>query len=349
MNSPQEGEKRYRQALATFEKLGADLPDQPSSRAESGWACRNLARLLVRLPDRSHDALEMHTRDVSTFEKLAADFPDNPSWPEHVAHGHRERGFDLWDIKQPQEAEMSFREAIKVLETSSAKFPNAVPSYSALLADTYAVLARWLAAGGRQDEAERVLRQSLDILEKVASQPNKASSRALAGCYINVARALLATNQSGEATKAYGKALELAPRSAPIHNHLAWLLATCPEPKFRDPKRAVELANKAVELEPKDGNHWNTLGVAQYRAGDWKAAIAALEKSNELLKGNDLSFNAFFLAMAHWQLGNKDEARKWYDQAVGWMAKNKPQDEELSRFRAEAETLLKIETKPMVK
>ena len=60
-----------------------------------------------------------------------------------------------------------------------------------------------------------------------------------------------------------------------------------------------------------------------------------------------------FLAMAHWQLGNKDEARKWYDQGVQWMQKNKPEDEELRRFRTEAEELLRIaqpksSTKPAI-
>jgi eukaryotic-like serine/threonine-protein kinase len=138
----------------------------------------------------------------------------------------------------------------------------------------------------------------------------------------------------------YAKALELVPKSAESQNNVAWLLATCPEPKFRDAKRAVELAKKAVELAPQEGNNWNTLGVALYRAGDWKAALAALEKSTDLLKGNQVSFNAFFLAMAHWQLGEKEEARKWYDQAVQWMEKNAPKNEELVRFRAEAEKLL---------
>ena len=47
-------------------------------------------------------------------------------------------------------------------------------------------------------------------------------------------------------------------------------LATCPEAKFRDPKQAVELAKKAVELDPQGGNYWNTLGTAHYRAGDGK-------------------------------------------------------------------------------
>ncbi len=67
----------------------------------------------------------------------------------------------------------------------------------------------------------------------------------------------------------------------------------------------------------------------------------ALEKSMELGKGG-ISFDWFFLAMAHWQLGKKDEARQWYDKAVPWMEKNNPKNEELRRFRAEAAALLKI-------
>ena len=52
------------------------------------------------------------------------------------------------------------------------------------------------------------------------------------------------------------------------------------------------------------------------------------------------SFNWFFLAMAHWQVGEKDKARQWYAKAVAWMDKNKPTDAELTRFRAEAKALL---------
>ena len=46
--------------------------------------------------------------------------------------------------------------------------------------------------------------------------------------------------------------------------------------------------------------------------------------------------------MAHWQLGEKEAARKWYDQAVAWMDKNQPNNEELRRFRAEAAELLGV-------
>jgi hypothetical protein len=50
-----------------------------------------------------------------------------------------------------------------------------------------------------------------------------------------------------------------------------------------------------------------------------------------------------FLAMAHWQKGEKERARRLYDQAVGWIDKTKPLDEELARFRAEATALLGVD------
>ena len=49
--------------------------------------------------------------------------------------------------------------------------------------------------------------------------------------------------------------------------------------------------------------------------------------------------------MAHWQLGDKEAARKWYDRAVEWMETNQPKDEQLRRFRAEAAELLGVEKK----
>jgi tetratricopeptide (TPR) repeat protein len=76
---------------------------------------------------------------------------------------------------------------------------------------------------------------------------------------------------------------------------LAWVLADCPDPKLRDARRAVELAKKAVELTPKDAegtNHfWHILGMAHYRAGNWKKAVAAHDKSIELNPKNPAAWN----------------------------------------------------------
>jgi WD40 repeat protein len=143
-----------------------------------------------------------------------------------------------------------------------------------------------------------------------------------------------------EAIAAYSKAVESDTHHAPALNSLAWTLVTCPDAQLRNTARAFALAQKAVELAPQNGAYWNTLGVAHYRAGDWKAAITTLEKAMALRSGGD-GFDWFFLAMAHWQLGNQEKAKQGFDQAVAWMDKNQPKNEELGRFRAEAEQLMK--------
>jgi Flp pilus assembly protein TadD len=116
--------------------------------------------------------------------------------------------------------------------------------------------------------------------------------------------------------------------------------------------KAVELASRAVKTSPKKGSLWNTLGVAQYRAGCWKEAIVSLTRSLELVSDQTESINTFFLAMAHWQIGEKEKAREWCHQAVRWMEKNGEYLEknaanriDLQRFRAEAEALLSVTNK----
>jgi serine/threonine protein kinase/Tfp pilus assembly protein PilF len=158
--------------------------------------------------------------------------------------------------------------------------------------------------------------------------------------HCHLAHELSGRGRFDEAIAEYEKAIELDPDYAEALNDFAWFLATCPKVEFRDAARAVEHAAKAVELAPRSASTRNTLGVAQYRARNWKTAIETLEKAEELAPGTYFTFNAFFLAMAHWQLGEKEEAQKWHQKAIEWMDKNKPKDSELRRFREEAETLL---------
>jgi eukaryotic-like serine/threonine-protein kinase len=158
-------------------------------------------------------------------------------------------------------------------------------------------------------------------------------------------RALVAQKQWDKAIAAYTKALELKPGIPILCNNLAWILATCPDLRLRDAGRAVELATQATARAPEQRIFWNTLGAAHYRAGNWKAAIVALKKSAELRHGGD-SFDWFFLAMAHSQLGDKKQARQLYDQAGAWMEKHHPNNDELRRFQKEAAQVLKVAASP---
>ncbi|HJZ59568.1 MAG TPA: tetratricopeptide repeat protein, partial [Gemmataceae bacterium] len=177
----------------------------------------------------------------------------------------------------------------------------------------------------------------------LAADPKDRTTR------FHVGEALGRLGKWQEAISSYEDLTRLLPNDAWGFNQLAWLLATCPDANLRDGARAVEMAKKGHQIGKSDGFSWNTLGVAHYRAGNWTEAVAALQRSRELFAGRRDAMNTCFLAMANWRLGNKREARKWYDQAVEWMEKNEPEDEfigeYLRRFHAEAEELLGVKEK----
>lgn len=53
--------------------------------------------------------------------------------------------------------------------------------------------------------------------------------------------------------------------------------------------------------------------------------------------------------MVHWQLRHKDDARKWYDQAIEWTDKNAKDNRKLHPFRTEATQLLGLKETPLPK
>jgi tetratricopeptide (TPR) repeat protein len=193
--------------------------------------------------------------------------------------------------------------------------------------------------------------EAIGVRELLAEDFSKVPDqrRELAGNYNDLGNLLDTTGQDAEAEKVYRQTLAVReklkndfPGEAGDRRDLAWFLSNCPNQELRSLDRAVSLAREAVLLAPKGGDCWLTLGVAHYRAGDWKAAVAALNKATELRSGGD-SAEWFFLAMAHWQLGDKKQARSWYDRAMRWMDENRSRDEKLRRWRVEAAALLERE------
>jgi tetratricopeptide (TPR) repeat protein len=79
------------------------------------------------------------------------------------------------------------------------------------------------------------------------------------------------------------EASRLNPRQAGAYSGLAWILATCPDARYRDGAKAVEYATKAVELSRSEGPDRAAILAAAYaeardfvRAIQWqKKAIAA--------------------------------------------------------------------------
>jgi uncharacterized protein HemY len=85
-------------------------------------------------------------------------------------------------------------------------------------------------------------------------------------------------------------------------NNRAWQLATGPADQ-RDPAEALKLIQKAVQQQPENALLLNTLGVVQYRNGQYAKAVETLEKSLGACKGRSDDFALLFLAMCHAKLG----------------------------------------------
>lgn len=77
----------------------------------------------------------------------------------------------------------------------------------------------------------------------------------------------------------FNQALKLDPKSSAAHNSIAWLLATSPDPKLRDGKRAVELAKTAVALSKNSAHIIDTLAAAHAEAGDFAEAVRRQEEA----------------------------------------------------------------------
>jgi predicted RNA polymerase sigma factor len=77
-------------------------------------------------------------------------------------------------------------------------------------------------------------------------------------------------------------------------------------------------------------------------------AIQAVEELADNGSPEQHAMRYFIRAMAYWQLGDKAEARQFYDQAVGWMEQKQDgtDEEDNRRFRAEAAELLGISEQP---
>jgi tetratricopeptide (TPR) repeat protein len=258
----------------------------------------------------------------------------------YLARNYADLGTVLAASGRAPEADQTYQKALNLLDRLMKESPESA-YHRADLAETLAGRADLLARSGRKGEAEEVRRQVIghyDILMRDFPEDPRNRINRVAG-YLDLAGLLCELGRPDEADQPYRKALELDPEDPDANNERAWFLATTPEPRLRNAVLAMRLAKKAVEARPQSANFRNTLGVAHYRNGDERAAVAELETAVGLRAGEDCS-DGFFLAMAHWRLGDRDKARTWFDRAVQGMDRHRPDDDELRRFRAEAEALL---------
>jgi serine/threonine protein kinase/Tfp pilus assembly protein PilF len=120
-----------------------------------------------------------------------------------------------------------------------------------------------------------------------------------------------------EAIAAFSKAFELDPNYWDPHDQLSRALSGSMFENLRDGEMAALHAERSRKIAKATGRSQGsygpaTLGMAYYRAGKYDQAIISLREAREL-GGIYYAPVEFFLAMCYWQLGDREEARRWYD------------------------------------
>jgi eukaryotic-like serine/threonine-protein kinase len=300
-------------------------------------------------------ATEDYRRSIAQFEELLKASPGDAQLRRYLADalGVYGMGCCCRFALRNEEAESCYRRAIE-LRRELVRGPHSgggdtgaradvsveVDNFSRLLA-TVRILAGMREGAGRRAEAEDLFLQLNDDVVALAARfsgPDFQSLRSMLSELLRRNPSPATPDGRRRLVQNCQWALILDPENPFANNNLAWALGSTPEDPWFDPKRALELARKAVERTPHNGDFWNTLGVAAFRLRDWKTAAESFRKSNQFNGGTGI--DCFFLAMTRWHEGKRDEARQWFDQAIAWIQRTKPGDPELRRFHVEAASLL---------
>jgi superkiller protein 3 len=320
----------HEESLAAFSRalelqpdhLGAWLNQGNAYRGLKQWdralACYRKAIALEPRYAAPHNNLGSVLEAQGERDQALAAYQEAARLDPKLSHAHKNVGRILAKKGKLDEALAAFQEAARLEPKDAFSHDN---------------LSTIWRLKQRPDEAIAAARQAIRV------NPGYAPA------HLHLGQALLGKGVAQEAIRAFEEAIRLQPDLEAAWLNLAWVLTSYPDPKFRDSRRALELARKGVKLAPQSPVHWQLLGWACYRSELWSESLEALQHSIALQKDGGHPRQWFFLAMAHGQLGHEQEARKWYDRSVQWMEKTRSRALELHRFRAEAAELLGVKEK----
>jgi serine/threonine protein kinase len=276
--------KPLEQALALYERLAAEEPDDPRHQLD----IRNCLYLLggvYEMENRLAEAEEAYRRGLVILERLVARYPDQPQYRKDLVASLRafahmiHRADHKRGLVRLEETLALARRALKEAEALESEFPD-VPDY------------RLGVAGCLMN-----LREQLLDRPDWKREADEAADRAL-----EIARSLVADYP---AVEAYRRDL------ASICDHIQDRYGKAPISDVASHVRAAEAARCAAELEPGHADNWKKLALCAYRAGRWAEAIEAAHRCMKVRGDSGSTYHWLILAMAHARQGEMGRAKEW--------------------------------------
>jgi Tfp pilus assembly protein PilF len=215
------------------------------------------------------------------FEKAIADYGQAIRLDARLARAYKCRGY-AWDQKQEYDkAIVDFTEAIRLDPKDGGAYGSRGAAwfrkkrYDKAIADFTEVIrldpqdaAAYYVRGYSWSEKKEHDKAIADFTEAIRLDPEAAHA------YFFRAYAWGQKQEYDKAIADFTEAIRLDPGEFHAYNGIAWFLATCPDARFRDGKRAVASATKACELTAwKQHAPLNTLAAAHAEAGDFESAV----------------------------------------------------------------------------
>jgi tetratricopeptide (TPR) repeat protein len=233
-------------------------------------------------------AMKVHDLAIDDFSQAIRSRPD-------YASGYYNRGLTWADKKEFDKAIADFNEVVRLDPDDALAYYHrglawsAKQQYDSAIADfdranqrneklSFVYLDRGQARAARKEYDKAIA----DYAEVIRLSPRNANA------FYHRGLARVEIKEYDKALADYDQAIKLDPRFDEAYLSRAWLLASCPNPRLRDPKKAVESATKACEL-----TNWNEahdlggLAAVYAETGNVAAALKWQSKAIELMTGED--------------------------------------------------------------
>jgi tetratricopeptide (TPR) repeat protein/serine/threonine protein kinase len=298
VDSPQEAEELFRDALALNQKLADANPDEAKYPFGAVMSQRALARLLNQT-NRPEEAETVGRGALKRCQELVVKFGNKPEFRKEVAYSYLNLAVLLQESKQWKKAEQAWFEAVRLFRKLTHESPSQ-PEFRLELILSLNNLGILLAKTNRFDQAETVWSETLTLSKDlVADVPARPDYRfGLVVAYQNMGVIFDRAKKWQLAEEAYREATRFGEKLSQdypyridyklhwvlSYGHWAWILSETGRPREAETawRQILKIERTFVKEEGQASIHYNLAIALERQPGKLKEAIAEYREALRL-------------------------------------------------------------------